>query len=54
MRPIDADKVVDSLTRKSVKEEILGFHESASLINSIIDEVKNTPTILEWLQSEAE
>lgn len=44
MRPIDADKVVESLTRKSVKEEILGFHESASLINRVIDEVKNIPT----------
>lgn len=40
----DTDKLIESLTRKSIKEEILGFHESASLINSIIDEVKNIPT----------
>ena len=40
----DTDKLIESLTRKSVKEEILGFHESASLINNIIDEVKNIPT----------
>ena len=40
----DADKAVESLTRKSVKEEMLGFHESASLINGIIDEVKDAPT----------
>ena len=44
MRPIDADKVVESLTRKSVKEEVLEFHESASLINRVIDEVNNIPT----------
>ena len=40
----DTDKLIESLTRKSVKKEILGFHESASLINNIIDEVKNIPT----------
>jgi hypothetical protein len=40
----DTDKLIESLTRKSIKEEILGFHESASLINRLIDEVKDAPT----------
>lgn len=40
----DTDKLIESLTRKSVKEEILGFHESANFINGIIDEVKDAPT----------
>ena len=40
----DTDKLIESLTRKSVKEEMLGFHESANLINGIIDEVKDAPT----------
>ena len=35
----DTDKLIESLTRKSIKEEILGFQESASLINRLIDEV---------------
>ena len=40
----DTDKLIESLTRKSVKEEILGFHESASFINKVIDEVNDIPT----------
>lgn len=40
----DTDKLIESLTRKSIKEEILGFYESASLINRLIDEVKDAPT----------
>ena len=44
MRLIDADKLVESLTRKSVKKEMFGFHESASLINRVIDEINDMPT----------
>lgn len=44
MRLIDADKLVESLTRKSVKEEMFGFHESTCLINRVIDEIKDMPT----------